>query len=356
MSAGYEYGNTRLRVRKARLLSGPELGGLAASETLSRFQNTLSDLDYGPDLEAALLRYTGLRLIDSALSRNLARTLQSVRSFYGPEETAIDLLLSHWDLHNIRTILRGQARLQGPEHIRPLLVPAARLTEGELVELASQPTLRDVLDLMRAWEVPSREVALRLLREWSAFELSGNPAVLEEALHHGFASRMDSALNGADGDLSRTLRSEYDAANLLLALRFRQMRIDGEPDQMSRSNGRFLPGGRVPVARFGTIEREDERAGVAERIAETPHIPESWRVAVSSWVEHGDLVTLAEAIRLAAVQDVVSLFHRGDPLGVAIPTAYVRAKENEVRNLRLIGRGIVNRLPAAAIEEGLRVT
>lgn len=353
MTSGYEYGNTRLRARKAQLLSEAELVRLAGSGSVARLINALADLDYGPDLEAALLRRAGLELIDSALSRNLARTLRRVRSFYPPGATEIDLLVRHWDLHNLQTIIRGQARLHGTERITALLIPAARLSEGELVELSSRPSLRAAIDLIRAWGVPSRRAARRLSQAWPDYERSGIPAVLEETLHQEFAADLDTALAETDETVSRVLRTEVDAHNLMLALRLREMRLNNEPDPIGPPGHQFLPGGLVPATHLASAVREDERAAVADRVG--GRIPTAWRTAVGQWVEHGDLVVLADAIESATLRSALALFRRGDPLGTAIPVAFIRAKENEVRNLRLISRGIVNRTPSTLIEERLRV-
>jgi vacuolar-type H+-ATPase subunit C/Vma6 len=49
----------------------------------------------------------------------------------------------------------------------------------------------------------------------------------------------------------------------------------------------------------------------------------------------------------------VGLFLSGDPLGLDVPVAYATAKENEVRNLRLLVEE--TRRPASAAEVRMRL-
>jgi V/A-type H+/Na+-transporting ATPase subunit C len=58
---------------------------------------------------------------------------------------------------------------------------------------------------------------------------------------------------------------------------------------------------------------------------------------------------------VSRVRWAVGLFLRGDPLGIDVPIAYTVAKENEVRNLRLLGEGSVGGLPVAAVRAQLIV-
>ena len=71
---------------------------------------------------------------------------------------------------------------------------------------------------------------------------------------------------------------------------------------------------------------------------------------ISEWADHDDLVALTEELQIASTRRAVRLFSRGDPLGFAVPVAFSRAQEHEVRNLRWIGRGVVHGFDPAEIE------
>jgi vacuolar-type H+-ATPase subunit C/Vma6 len=80
---------------------------------------------------------------------------------------------------------------------------------------------------------------------------------------------------------------------------------------------------------------------------------EDWRAPLERIAAGGDLPTLQRELEASRVRWAVGLFLRGDPLGLDIPVAYSVAKENEVRNLRLLGEGAAGGLPAPALRAQL---
>ena len=78
--------------------------------------------------------------------------------------------------------------------------------------------------------------------------------------------------------------------------------------------------------------------------------------ALVAWGDNEDVENLAAALDRATTTAVFGLFASGDPLGIAIPLAFAWAKENEARNLRLIGRGLVHRIPREVLEHRLVIT
>ncbi len=353
MTAGLDYGNTRLRARKGLLLGPDDYSRMTRSETLERVVGVLADTDYGPDLATALPRYSGLRILDEALRSNLARNLRAMRSFYDSDLTQLDLLLDRFDLQNLRTILRAQARLLGREQITPFLTPAGLLSDSQLTELASQPGPRATIDLMVAWGIPSRPTARRLLHLWPQYEVAGEPAVLEDALNQAYAEHVGEALTEEPDECLTLIRAEIDAINLLTALRMLQARLDGEPETGVPGVTSFLASGTVSPTTLLAIEWADDPDEVTAILAGLAGLPVGWRPAVAAWVGHGNLVTLSHDLDRALTHWALALFHTADPLSLAVPVAYVKAKENEARNVRLIGRGIVNRLLPVDIEQQL---
>ena len=63
--------------------------------------------------------------------------------------------------------------------------------------------------------------------------------------------------------------------------------------------------------------------------------------------------TLQRELELSRVRWAVGLFLRGDPLSFDVPIAFTVAKENEVRNLRLLSEGAAGGLPARALRAQL---
>jgi V/A-type H+-transporting ATPase subunit C len=351
---GYEYGNTRLRAMRARLLTRADFAGMVATGSLDRMLAMLADTAYGPDVEAALVRFKGLHRLDEAIRSNLARALRQMASFYDERpRDRVDLLLDRWDLHNLRALLRLPRAPSTPGDISGLLVPAGRLTDIELSELAALPDIRARLDLMVAWDLPSPATTTALARAGVEYELHGDTTVLESALDQAYAARMDEILGDESTRAAAILRAERDARNLGASLRARAARLDREPGWSEDFDG-YVDGGLVPIAVLEEVAATDLAETVAGLLTRTRLLP-GWDEAILDWVAHHGLTSLADQLQRATTAAAIRGFVTGDVLGFDIPVAFTFAKEAEARNLRLIGRGIVHGWPATEIEARLEV-
>lgn len=352
---GYDYGNTRLRAQKSRFLDQDDYLAFTAVADVDHLLGALSDTRYRPDIEAALPRYRGLLRLDNALRSHLVRTLQAMRGFYQDEaQQRVDLLLEGWDLRNLRTIFRAQAGAVPAAEVMPLLIPAAGLTDVELAELARQPSLRSVIDLMMAWSIPSRSTARMVLAAWPRYEAGGGVEVLEHAVNRAYASHIDEVLSDSSDSLTGFLRAQIDQINLLVALRIREGRLAGEAVSSEASEDRYLDGGRLSFEILDAVAATDDRERISQRLAVAP-MPAEFRVPVAGWATHGSLVELAGEIEAASTRAAAGLFSTGDPLDIDVVIAFSSALENEVRNLRIIGRGLVHGVPSPLVESQLVV-
>jgi len=352
MMAGVEYGNTRLRAQRSRLLDGDDYGRLTAVGTLDRMLGTLATTDYAPDVAAALPRQRGLRRLDTAVGRHLARSLRAMHGYYdSPTRDLVGLLLSRWDLQNLLAVVRGRAAHRNPEEITAATVPAGRIDAAQLAELARRPNLRETIDLMMAWGVPSPGTARRLLAAWPDYERSGDPVVLEHALIGSFGEHLDEMLGAATGGLATVLRAEVDEANLLTAVRLRMARRTGEDLDVATATW-FSPGGRIRSPLLETLVWEDDPVVLMDALERAPLLP-GWLEALRISLEGP--ARLADEFEMATTRHAVGLFARGDPLSTDVPVAFTKAKEHEARNLRWIGRGLVHGFAPAEIDARVEV-
>jgi V/A-type H+/Na+-transporting ATPase subunit C len=348
----YDYGNTRLRAMRARLLDRDAYRALLGAGTIENLLGALADTPYGDEVRLALTRRRGLACLDAALTADLAGTLRRVRGFYdGEEGHRVGLLLTRWDARNLRTIIRAQARVAPADEVIPLLVPAGNLDAVALAELARRPGLRAVIDQLVLWDVPSRATARDLLHAWPDYDRTGDATFLEHVVDRAFAA---SVVAAAGGDAPAAhLAEEIDRGNLLTALRVRGARLRGEVVAAEDLADRYLPGGIIPLHRLDALVDVDDAAAVVTLL--TTEVPSWWLEALGDWVAGGDLVTLTVDLDAASTRRAVRRFWSGDPLGIDVPVAYIAAKENEVRNLRFVGRGLVHGLLPEEIEQGLVV-
>ncbi len=351
---GLEYGNARLRARRARLLDGADFRRLNEAESLDRMLGLLGDTPYRQDVEAAVARYDGLHRLDGAVRTHLARSLRDLVSFYrDPEVPLVDLLLERWDLRNVRAILRVHARPEPAPVTEPLVVPAGKLGDAELRELAAQAGVRAAIDLLVAWRLPSLDTVRRLVAARADYEAGAEVAVLEGALNAAYATKLERVLSGLEDDAAAgVLRAEIDASNVVTALRLFRAGM-GQTREIAWGEG-YLPGGRLRTSVLDAVRLATSPDDALAALLEAD-LPAAWLAVLAQWPEDRDPAVVEERLRRAIAQRAVALFHGGDPLGAAIPVAYVFAKEAEARNLRLIGRRIGHGLPFGEIEPQLMV-
>ncbi len=352
MSDGFEYGNARVRARRADLLTRARYEELASLDT-DRLLATLSDTPYRPDLVAATPRYRGIRLCFESLRTNLARTLREMATWYeGPAARPVKWAVGRWDLRNVRTILRGHYARVDPDEIRVALVPAGRLDDDVLSELASQAGIRPTVELMISWGIPTPTIARAVSGALRTFEQSGDLGAVERTLDRAAAAELNAALHDAEPEVVRVLRAVIDHVNLLVALRLNKSRAEGQEWDALEPAERFLAGGAVPVTALARITRVEDRSAAITILSAGP-VAADWRPAIERWGESGDVVALGNELDEMLARTAVGMFATADPLGPGVPVAYVWAKENEVANLRTIGAAIAAGVPPEAIEKDL---
>lgn len=351
MTVAYDFGNARVRARRAALFDASQYRALTTLD-VPQMLAALSETPYRPDLETAAARYRGYRLLDAALTANLVRTLRELAGWYtGQAAAVVHLIVARWDLRNLRAVLRGQVARRDPAEIRAALVPAGPLGAGVLGELAEQPGLRAAVDLMVVWGVPSRAVAGAAAGALGRYEATGDYAAFEVAVEGAAASRLADDLAEMDSaEVTRTLRTEVDLANLVAAARLREVGGEASADPTDAAR-HFLPGGSLPTVVLAQAAGLAERGAAAAAVATS--VPAGWGAALAHWVETGDPVALGDELHATFTRSVAAMFATADPLGPGVPLAYVRAKENEVANLRTIGAGLDAGLPPDLIEEEL---
>ena len=356
-AADFVYGNTRLRARKADLLGADDYEALLGRDLAGLAEGLLATA-YRPEIEALLAGSGDVARLREALRRNLGRSLEQMRAVYqDAARSLVDLLLARYDLHNLLTLLRGRLRGYPRDVVRANLIPIGALGGDAADEIAGRQDPAAVVDLIVSWRLPDATTAHTLSTAWPEYERTQDMAVLELALatHHARLLQRELADAGAEAEPLRELVArERDATNVLVVLRLRSALDLGEMTQLppAPAPGRFLAGGKIDESALDAALRQPGRAEAAARLAVSAR-REDWRVPLERFAAGGDLVALDRQLEIARVRWAVKLFLVGDPLGLDVPVAYTVAKENEVRNLRLLGEEADGSVPAGAVRTRL---
>ncbi|MCX7670187.1 MAG: V-type ATPase subunit [Anaerolineae bacterium] len=359
MPLGYGYGNARLRAMRSRLLTVADYNDLLAKRRIEDVIARLRETPYKEDIEVALIHAAGVRCIFEALSANLARTLRQMRTFFeGEPRRLIEILLRRWDRHNLLTLLRGIRQAVPPEMMLSALVPVGQLDEVALRELARQPDLRAMLDLMVAWHLPYAH-ALREVRGYG-----GMPPELDQlelALNRFHYAAIYEALGTGNGNRTLVLeqfQTEADLTNLSVALRLAQ-RPELVPvirQRLHAADVRPLliePAGHLSAARLAELVAAGGGVeGIVAGLSATRYGPALEAGYRRYRAGEGGLAALERELERWQAGRSAALFH-GDPLGIGIAIGYMDCKEVEVANLRLIAQAVFLDMPREPVQRDL---
>jgi len=333
---------------RQRLLDNNFYEGLVELDDFDRMVQMLQQTPYKDEIQESILRKSGAAAIDEALKLNLTRTFRRVLTFLSPEgQVLVSTLLGRWDIHNIKTILRGIHMHIDPEEIIDSLLPAGQLEEIELDELAKQEDVKGVIDLLATWGI---SYGRPLTKEVAAYAETKDLSVLELALdkYYFTYSLRKVRLMGANGAKAQDIvQTQIDIVNLLTLLRLQKSK---QPEEEVKRL--YVPYGKeIRLERFLELAMKEDVDDVVDGLLDTVYgrILEG---AMMKYVEIGSLAALERALETHFVQKGASM-SKGDPLGIGIAIGYIWAKDNEIVNLRIIVKGRTIGMPEKRIREEL---
>ncbi len=347
MPKGYGYGNARLRAMRSRLLTETDYSDLLAKTSIEEVITALTETPHKEDVEASLVRVSGARCVFEALRTNLTRTLRQVRGFFeGESRTLVDILLRRWDRHNLLTILRGQSQEVPPETVLSAIVPVGQLDEVSLREMARQPGIQAVIDLMTTWRLPYAPV-LRGVR--SRIGTIPDLDQIEMALNRFHYASLRETLSQGNGNhtmVAEHLQAEIDLLNISTALRL--VRLPGVATLVrQRYNADDVsplliePGGHLRTGRLAHLVAEaGGLEGVVRGLSDTrygPALEAGWKRYQSG---EGNFAVLERELERWQAERTAAMFTRNS-LSIAIPIGYFGCKEVEVANLRLVAQAVI---------------
>lgn len=328
----YDYGNARLRAMKSRLLNADQLAALAEAHSIDLFISQLSKTPYQRAVEIAIIRAVGFERITVMLRYHLVETVTKIQRFYsGTAQELLAILLTRYDIHNLKAILRGLSQFVPPNQIMATLLPIGELTPNILTQLAQAEKPSAVVDMLASM----RFVIAHPLIGLRSQSLNASVADMElclERWHFLYATETLLRLRQYDSALTAALKLEADVINLLVTLRF----IHFSPTQQMveslyvkaghLSHPLLVQAAHTTMQEAITVLRSTPYGGV---------LTESWnryhKTKLLSEFERG----LHRYRTRALAQNIAR-----DPLGIGVPLGYWALKDNEIRNLRAIAWGI----------------
>jgi len=317
---------------KGRLLPATVFDELLAAQDVPAIIEILLRSDYAEDLSISLSRKSGVEAVEDALSNNLARNFHKlVRIVVGELRRPVVCFVERWDVHNVKTVLRGIHSRALPDEMRRALIPAGELDPAALEQLLQQSDMSGFLNLLSTWNLP---YARPIARHIAQYQASGNLWLLEHAIDRDYYERAFRSLGGGDGELilvRKIFALEIDVTNAMLSLRFA-----GAPEVREVAS-MLLSHGTVELSVFETASQArnfaDALAAFAGTWLEAPQTAEVRRPS--------DLERRLEEVFVRRASSLCSK----DPGSIAPLLGYVWRKYKEFLNLRVVVRSKAFGLP-----------
>ncbi|HJJ47293.1 MAG TPA: V-type ATPase subunit, partial [Methanocorpusculum sp.] len=147
-SAPYIYVSTRMRVRKSKLIAKEEYARML-NMGLPEFTRVVEEMEYKREIDELSSSFSGVDLIENAVSWNLAKEYQKIITLAPGEMKGFTRDYLHkWDIQNILTILRGKQLGLSDERIKAVLVPAGQLDAAALDRLVAEQSIERIVETL----------------------------------------------------------------------------------------------------------------------------------------------------------------------------------------------------------------
>ena len=330
----YAYITGRVRAMETRLLSEDAYSRMIGMDT-PEIIRYLKESQYSDEIDALSKDYSGIDLIEHATFANLAKTCRKLlRVSTGEPSFLIREYLRHWDIWNIKTLLRSKFYGAREAEIVKYLVPAGELSEDRLSKLVKKETVQEIIAAFDGTYYSSA------LAQYDGESLER----VENALDKLYYFRMEHALSGTlsagSSLMLKYIRMEIDTRNLITLFRMNRTGIEASVVQEN-----LIPGGKLN-------EKLSHMAG--QNFSEFLRGLESYPFWPSiSDIAKPDISAISRVeVRLKSyhIRHALSILSYY-PLSISPVLGYIVRKENEVANIRKVARGKEAGLPVELIRE-----
>ncbi|NLM47170.1 MAG: V-type ATP synthase subunit C [Firmicutes bacterium] len=325
----YAYAVGRIKVMETRLLDRDRIERMVEAKSAEEALKVLSESEYSD----YLAELADVHEYEKILSAELLRIYRELR-LLSPEEKIIAFFARKYDYHNLKVLFKAaHLKEQRPELLLPGL---GNIPLEELVRAVSENDFRNL-------PLRMQEAAQKLVAKFAedGFDPQLVDLWLDQAL---YAELADDVRKRKNKYLRDYFTSLVDLTNIKTFLRVRRL-------QRSKNflAAVLLPGGSLDLLTM--LDLSDPLEVILDRLASTPYAQ-----VVAEGVQlfqQTDTLTryekLADNFLLERVRQAKYVTLGPEPV-----IGYLLAKENEIKIIRIVLTGKINRLPVEEIRERLR--
>jgi V/A-type H+-transporting ATPase subunit C len=329
-----------MRVRRSLLIPREDYLRML-NMSLPEITRFIGETNYRSEIDELANSFSGIDLVEVALSWNLAKEYQRVLELVpGDLKYFTVSYLRRWDIQNVVTILRGKLQGLQPGKIKEVLVPAGRLDRVVLDRLVAEDSPERVVEALRNERFyPILEKELPRAMETGSF------AHLENELYKGYYARLiaDATSGIKGGDVfEKYIELEINIRNIQSLFRLRASHVQEDVREL------MIPGGSFTVEelqRLAGIEDRDEFIDALKRQVKM--------VPLLNALEEIRGATALHAIEVALTRvqlDQMERMSKRYPFSILPVIVYLEEKKYEVANLRALARGKEAGLPGERLQ------
>lgn len=326
-SYAYAYAVGRIRAMETRLIDRSKLNRMIEAPSPDEVLKILAETDYATAV-AGLESYHDF---ESVLSEEISRTFKELQNM-SPRPEIIEILMLRFDVHNLKVLFKAKY----------LEIKAELLLSSGTLPL---PKLQEAVAALDFREFPPR---LRPVAEQIAgeFEINRDSQLIDLILDRFlFTELIYASREVRSVFLEEFFQKQIDLTNIKTFIRVQ--RIGRDREFLKKV---LLPHGRLAPELFTGLLGDSLDTLVRELAmsAYGPLVEEG----VREWLDHKSLARLEKL----ADDFITAFLQRGKqtPFGLEALIGYLWAKEIEIKNIRLIMVGKINKLPNEAIRERIR--
>ncbi len=350
----YAYINTRIKAMRVDLLSKDDYERMMEQKDIIALLDYLKATCYGRDITQYEGKVTKelspLKTIEVATEKNLINIVQKVGRFTdGDPKILFHLLISKYDLDNVKVVIRGVHAKLGYEEIIENLLPIGTYKEGYFQELAKQKDLGAVVALMKKSVSPFSKA---LESAYEQFQRTGKLLLLELALDKAYYGALLKEFSGGEetkGLIYNMFRREIDILNAMTVLRL----VREKPQNIKALELYVNSGVKISRSAFESISTSNSIDEALKALGELGYRDEiESRMAL--YIKTRDISVFERAFQESLERYIKKAF-RYDCLGIGIILSYLKSKLSEVVNVRIIARSVDFGMPEEIIKGELIV-
>ena len=327
----YAYTVTRVKAKKSHLLKEDDYDKMIQMSVpeISRY---ISESGYQKEMADLAGRFEGLELVEHATYQNMANVFKSILgASQGELAIMVAAYLEKWDIWNLKVIIRGKSYGLDAAGIKEDLVPAGKVDEEALDKLISLDSIDDVLNEYS--KIGKVKFPAEVLSEYKE---TGNHGVIEDFLDKYHYQRLLDSISPYTQPTKiflNYIRKDIDVVNLRTIMKLKSEGITGE--QVMKY---FIPGGMQIDSKFAQVLANADSVQAATGDMSRLELYDEYIKPVLDSDSYNNRAVIA-AIKKYQEDQAKKMAHMY-PLSVLPVVDFMIHKETEVRNIRIVARGV----------------